>query len=71
MYDKGEFDYERDGFGEVTYTKERLIEVVEEYIKNGCTLHEPYKTRIEEAFSDRESTHCERLYNKIIEQGRY
>ena len=71
LYDKGEFDYERDGFGEVTYTKERLIEVVEEYIKNGCTLHEPYKTRIEDAFSDREPTHCERLYNKILEQGRY
>ena len=71
VYDKGEFDYERDGFGEVTYTKDSLFEVVDNYLKDDCKLHEPYKTRIENAFPDREPTHCEKLYNKIIEQGKY
>lgn len=57
MYEKGEFDYEKDGFGKVTYDLDNLINVVAEYMKTNCVLHESYKSRIEEAFLDRETTH--------------
>ena len=69
--DKGSFDYETDGYGEVTHTLEELINVVISYMENGCTLHEPYSTRIDLAFADRTPTHCEKLYQNIRSQGKY
>ena len=40
MYDKGYFDYERDGFGEVEYTADTLIDRMIECMKNGCQLND-------------------------------
>lgn len=68
---KGDFNYERDGFGEVTYNSEQLIAIIANYLEKDCELHEPYKTRIEAAFLDRSPTHCERLFMAIREQGIY
>ena len=71
MCDKGEFDYERDGFGEVAYNLDDTIDLIIKYIKEGCMLHEPYKSRIEETFPDRNADHCEQIYQKIKSKGKY
>ena len=65
--DKGDIDFQKEGFGEVTYSLEELVTVVVSYIKCGCELREPYKTRIRNAFPDRTPDHCEKLYQKILE----
>ena len=67
IYDKGDMDSEKEGFGEVTYTLEELVSAVISYMKSGCEVREPYKTRIRKAFPDREQNHCEKLYQKIME----
>lgn len=71
MYDKGYFDYEKDGFGEVAYTLEDTVEAIVRYMETDCALREPYKTRIEETFPDRSANHCEQIYRKIKSKGRY
>lgn len=70
IYDKGSFDYEGDGFGEVTYGIEDAISTIIQYMESGCALHEPYKSRIEAIFPAREANHCEHIYQMIKLKGR-
>ncbi len=64
-YQKGYFDYEKDGFGEVEYTAEALVDRLIEYMENGCQLKEVYRKRIEETFPYRDKKNCERVYEAI------
>ena len=66
-YDKGYFEYEKDGFGEVVYDLESLINLVTEYIKNDCKLKEKYTERINGFFAFKDNGNCERVFNKIVE----
>ncbi len=65
-YDKGYFDYERDGFGEVEYTTENLINRIIEYMQSGCQLKEVYKDRIEKTFPYNDKENCRRVYEEIV-----
>ena len=66
-YKEGYFDYEKDGFGEVTYDMDSLIDVIISYMKNGCRVYEPYKSRMENFFAFHDKNNCERVYKKIKE----
>ncbi len=63
----GEFDYERDGFGEVEYTLTGSVNRIIEYIENNCTLKELYRDRINHFFAYHDKNNCERIYKKINE----
>ncbi len=65
MYDKGYFDYERDGFGEVEYTADTLIDRMIEYMKNGCQLKDYYRERIDRTFRYSDQNNCQRVYEEI------
>lgn len=65
-YDKGYFDYERDGFGEVEYTAELLVNRIVEYMENGCELKPIYRDRIENTFPFNDKDNCKRVYEEII-----
>jgi len=66
VYDKGYFDYERDGFGEVEYTAEALVDRIIEYMKNDCQLKDIYRNRIENTFPYNDNNNCKRVYEEII-----
>ena len=70
-YEKGDFEYERDGFGEVTYRLEDAVDAIIRYMETDCALHAPYDKRIEDTFPNRSQNHCELLYQKIKSKGRY
>lgn len=65
IYKPGYFDYEEDGFGEVTYDMESLINVMIEYMKDDCKVHEPYRSRMDAFFKYNDKNNCERVYDKI------
>lgn len=65
-YDKGYFDYERDGFGEVEYTSEMLVQRIIEYMQNDCQLKDIYRERIERTFPYNDHDNCKRVYEEII-----
>lgn len=65
-YDKGYFDYERDGFGEVEYTSDALVERIIEYIENDCRLKDVYRDRIEKTFPYNDKNNCRRVYEEIV-----
>lgn len=66
-YEKGYFDYERDGFGEVTYNLESVIDLLIEYMKSGCVLKKMYENRMDKFFAFNDRNNCERLYQKLKE----
>lgn len=65
-YEKGYFDYERDGFGEVEYDVEALVDRIIEYMQNTCQLKEKYRQRIDNTFPFNDQNNCERVYNAIL-----
>ena len=66
-YDKGNMDYERDGFGEVEYTLEATVNRIIEYMENDCQLKEKYRERIDNFFAFNDKNNCQRVYEKIME----
>ena len=66
-YEKGYFDYERDGFGEVEHTVAGTIDRLIEYMENDCRLKEKYEARVNDFFQYHDKKNCERVYKAIRE----
>ena len=66
IYDKGYFNYERDGFGPVCSDKETLIKLLEEYLKKDCKIEDKYSKIIKKTFKYNDNNNCERVYDEII-----
>lgn len=65
----GYFDYERDGFGEVTLDKDSLVQLLEGYMASGCQMKETYRKRVGKFFFYRDQENCARVYQKIKEEA--
>ena len=66
IYEKGYFDYEKDGFGEVVYDMETLIDVIIKYMEEGCKIKSQYLHRINYFFRYNDRNNCERVYKKLL-----
>lgn len=64
---KGYFDYEKNGFGEVEYSLEKLVDRIVEYLENGCKLKQKYRDRIDSFFAFNDKNNCQRVYERIIQ----
>ena len=69
VYTKGYFDYEKDGFGEVCYNLETLVDTIIEYMKNDCRLKDKYRERINDFFAYNDKSNCQRVYEEILKLG--
>ncbi len=65
-YQKGYFDYERDGFGEVEYSVESTIDRIIEYVENDCKVKDKYNERIDNFFAFNDKNNCQRIYETMI-----
>lgn len=70
VYEKGYFNYERDGFGEVEYDLEGTVDRIIEYMANGCQMKDKYKERVDQFFAYNDQNNCQRLYDHIMELER-
>lgn len=64
-YQKGYFDYRRDGFGPVCTTEEALLHALEQAFRNELQLAPAYKARIDTFFPLRDMQNCQRIYDAI------
>lgn len=67
IMEKGDFDYEKDGFGEVTYDMESLVDMIVGYMEDDCRLKDVYRKRIDDFFEYHDRNNCQRVYDKICE----
>lgn len=64
-YDSGYFDYGKNGFGEVEFNSDEMVERLIEYMANGCQLKDLYRDRIEQTFPYSDQENCLRVYKAI------
>ena len=64
-YQKGYFDYNRDGFGAVTSNETELLAALKDLVNNQAKVPDLYQKRIDKTFQFRDSNNCERVYQAI------
>lgn len=64
-YQKGYFDYEKDGFGRVCYDKDAAVDALIALLKNGCRNDEKYLQRVDDFYPFRDAHCCRRVYDCI------
>lgn len=65
LYDKGYFSYEEDGFGEVLYSADTLIDTLLTYMEAGCVMKPEYRRRVDEFFTFNDKNNSRRVYEEI------
>lgn len=63
---QGYFSYREDGFGPIVKTQEELLNTLSFYLKNNCTLLEPYASRIKHTYTQSDGKNCERIYQAVM-----
>lgn len=64
-YQRGYFNYERDGFGDVCLTEDAVIDSLEGLLADGAKLPETYRARIDKTFAQWDGKCCERILAQI------
>ena len=65
LYNKGYFDFEKNGYGEITKNVEETVELIIKYISNDCKISKKYLERINNFFVYNDTNNCERIYNEL------
>lgn len=65
-YEKGYWDYEKMGFGEVITDEEILVNTIIDYMSNDCVMKETYKASIDNFFKFHDKNNCKRAYDWIF-----
>lgn len=65
-YQKGYYDYEKDGYGEVIEEEKKIIDKIKYYLNNNCKAEEKYIKKIEEAFCNLDRNNSKRVYEQIL-----
>ncbi|ECP6258027.1 capsular biosynthesis protein, partial [Campylobacter coli] len=68
-YQKGYFDYEKNGFGPVVEKEENLLKELENLLQDNCRVFGVYKDNIDSTFAFKDGRCCERNY-KVIKYGK-
>jgi len=66
-YQKGYFDYIRDGFGPVCYREEEVLKALSDFFEQSIKTSEKYIKRMQKFFAYHDTNNCKRVYNAILE----
>ena len=61
-YEEGSFFYDTMAFGEICHDNDELIDILVEYMKNGCQMKPEYVARADDFFYYNDHNNCERIY---------
>lgn len=65
-YDDGCFFYDTMGFGEICTASDQLVDLLCQYMENGCQMKPVYVDRVNEFYEFDDHNNCQRIYNEII-----
>lgn len=65
QYDRGNFIYEKDGFGDVMETEEDVVNEIIRFIENDCQMSDKYKKRVDSFFEFHDNLNSERIFNEF------
>lgn len=64
-YEDGGFFYDTMGFGEICTESDQLVDLLCEYMENGCKMKPEYVARVEDFYEFDDHNNCERIYKEI------
>lgn len=70
-YQKGYFDYEKDGFGPITYDLKSTVDEIINEIENNCLIRKKYLKRIYKFFTYYDEHNNDRIYMSIINNTKF
>lgn len=65
-YEEGCFFYDTMGFGEICSKTEELVDLLCDYMQNGCKMKEKYIERADDFFAYNDQNNCERIYQELL-----
>ena len=65
-YEEGSFHYDTMAFGEIVKRKDELINLLIEYMKDGCHMKELYRRRADDFFEFDDHENCHRIFDEIV-----
>ncbi len=65
-YEKGYFDYRKDGFGKVCINSDECLEEAERLFDKKFALDDNYKDRIQKFYPICDDKNCERIFGKVV-----
>ncbi|QQG50895.1 MAG: CDP-glycerol glycerophosphotransferase family protein [Candidatus Saccharibacteria bacterium] len=66
FYNKGYFEYPRDGFGPVAYDINTAVAAIVKSIESNCAMEEKYKKRVESFFGHFDKNNSQRVLESIL-----
>ena len=66
LYEKGYYDYEKDGFGPVCMDYESSVKEIIKCIQNDCKIEDKYIQRINKFYTFHDKDNCKRVYEEIL-----
>ncbi|MCM1226314.1 MAG: CDP-glycerol glycerophosphotransferase family protein [Clostridium sp.] len=66
-YEEGTFHYDTMAFGEICTDEDQLIDLLIEYMKNGCVMKDMYRKRADDFFVYNDVNNCQRVYDDMLE----
>ena len=54
------------GFGEICSKTEELVDLLCDYMQNGCKMKEKYIERADDFFAYNDQNNCERIYQELL-----
>lgn len=65
-YEEGSFFYDTMAFGEICHDNEELVDLLIDYMKNGCRMKEEYVRRADDFFYYDDHNNCQRIYDIMV-----
>ena len=65
-YEEGTFHYDTMAFGEICHDNDELVDVLCEYMANGCRMKDEYRRRADDFFEYDDHDNCRRIYEEMI-----
>jgi CDP-glycerol glycerophosphotransferase (TagB/SpsB family) len=66
-YEEGVYRYDTMAFGEITHDNEELIDLLCDYMANGCQMKAEYRRRADDFFAFNDHNNCQRIYDVMID----
>ncbi len=66
-YEEGTFHYDTMAFGEICHDNDELIDLLCEYMANGCVMKPEYVCRADDFFAFSDHNNCQRIYDVMVD----
>ena len=69
-YEEGSFHYDTMAFGEIVKKRNELVDLLIDYMKNGCKMKDEFRRRADDFYEYNDRNNCQRIYDEIVRYQR-